>query len=414
MARRVRILNARQVEKATEPGYYFDGAGLYLQIAKGGSKSWILRYALNGKAREMGLGSLVTFSLAEARLRATEQRQLIADGIDPIAARQARLQASRLAQANTITFDQAAAAFIEANESGWRSDKHGEQWRNTLATYASPVIGDLPVSAITTPLILQILHPIWATKTETATRVRGRIEKVLDWAKVQGYRTGDNPAAWRGHLSEALPKPSRVANAGHHAALPWAEMGEFMKALRAMPGAASLATQLIILTATRTSEVIEAKWSEFDLDAGLWVIPRARMKGFREHRVPLSSQAISVLNQIKWDNHASDYLFPNAKLEKPISNMACLSVLKRMGRTDLTVHGFRSTFRDWAAESTAYPRDVCEMALAHAIEDKSEAAYRRGDLLEKRTLLMADWGAWCDAYVASSQATPASTPSTSD
>lgn len=414
MARRVRILNARQVEKTTEPGYYFDGAGLYLQIAKGGSKSWILRYVLEGRAREMGLGSLVTFSLAEARLRATEQRQLIADGIDPIAARQARLQASRLAQANTITFDQAAAAFIEANESGWRSDKHGEQWRNTLATYASPVIGELPVSAITTPLILQILHPIWATKTETATRVRGRMEKVLDWAKVQGYRTGDNPAAWRGHLSEALPKPSRVANAGHHAALPWAEIGAFMKALRAMPGAASLATQLIILTATRTSEVIEAKWSEFDLDARVWVIPRTRMKGFREHRIPLSPQAVAVLHQIKWENHASDYVFPNARLEKPISNMACLSVLKRMGRTDLTVHGFRSTFRDWAAESTAYPRDVCEMALAHAIEDKSEAAYRRGDLLEKRTLLMADWGAWCDASVASSQATPDSTPSTSD
>lgn len=294
MARRVRILSAKQVEKETQPGYYFDGAGLYLQIAKGGSKSWILRYVLNGKAREMGLGSLVTFSLAEARMRATEQRQLIADGIDPIEARQAKRLESRLAKANTITFDKAAASFIEANEAGWRSDKHGEQWRNTLATYASPVIGSMPVSVITTPLILQILQPIWATKTETATRVRGRIEKVLDWAKVQGYRTGDNPAAWKGHLSEALPKPSKVANAAHHAALPWTEIGGFMKALRAMPGTASLATQLIILTATRTSEAIQAKWSEFDLDAALWVIPRERMKGFREHRVPLSPQAIAV------------------------------------------------------------------------------------------------------------------------
>ena len=397
MARRVRILGARQVEKETQPGYYFDGAGLYLQVAKGGSKSWILRYVLNSKAREMGLGSLVTFSLADARLRATEQRKLIADGIDPIEARRSNLMDKRLADANTITFDKAACAFIEANEAGWRSDKHGEQWRNTLTTYASPVIGGLPVSAVSTPLVLQILQPIWATKTETASRVRGRIEKVLDWAKVQGYRTGDNPAAWKGHLSEALPKPSKVANAGHHAALPWSEIGSFMVKLRGMPGAASLAAQLIILTAARTSEVIESKWSEFNLDAGLWVIPKERMKGFREHRIPLSKQAMDVLRQIKWDNKVSDFVFPNAKLEKPISNMACLALLRRMGRDDLTMHGFRSTFRDWAAESTAYPRDVCEMALAHAIEDKSEAAYRRGDLLEKRALLMADWGNRCDA-----------------
>ena len=396
MARRVRILTAKQVERETRPGYYFDGAGLYLQIAKGGSKSWILRYTLNGKAREMGLGSLVTFSLADARLRATQQRQLIADGVDPIEAKQARQLEARLAKANTITFDQAAAAFIAANEAGWRSSKHGEQWRNTLATYAGPVIGDLAVSDVTTPLVLQILQPIWASKTETATRVRGRIEKVLDWAKVQGYRSGDNPAAWKGHLSEALPKPSKVAKTAHHAALPWSEMAAFMKALRAMPGTASLAAQFIILTATRTSEAIESQWSEFDLEAKVWTIPRDRMKGFREHRVPLSDQAIAVLERVQWERNGSTFVFPNAKLVEPISNMACLAVLKRMGRTDLTMHGFRSTFRDWAAESTAYPRDVCEMALAHAIEDKSEAAYRRGDLLEKRALLMRDWAQWCD------------------
>ena len=415
MARRVRILTAKQVEKETRPGYYFDGAGLYLQIAKGGSKSWILRYTLNGKAREMGLGSLVTFSLAEARLRATEQRQLIADGTDPIEAKQARQRQARVLKANTITFDQAAAAFIAANEAGWRSSKHGEQWRNTLATYASPVIGDLPVSAVTTPLVLQILQPIWASKTETATRVRGRIEKVLDWAKVQGYRSGDNPAVWKGHLSEALPKPSKVAKPAHHAALPWSEMAAFMKALRAMPGTASLAAQFIILTATRTSEAIESQWSEFDLEAKVWTIPRDRMKGFREHRVPLSDQAVAVLEQIRWERHGSTFVFPNAKLTAPISNMACLAVLKRMGRSDLTMHGFRSTFRDWSAESTAYPRDVCEMALAHAIEDKSEAAYRRGDLLEKRAQLMRDWGFWCDGAVqaiATGVQQPAPDPST--
>ncbi len=396
MARRVRILLSKQVEKETRPGYHFDGAGLYLQVSQGGSKSWILRYVLGGKAREMGLGSLVTFSLADARMRATEQRKLIADGIDPIEAKRSSLQEKRLASANTITFDKAADAFIAANESGWRSGKHGEQWRNTLKTYASPVIGDLPVSAVNTALVLKILQPIWVTKTETATRVRGRVEKVLDWAKVQGYRSGDNPAAWKGHLSEALPKPSKVTAAGHHAALPWAEIGPFMEALRAMPGTGSLAMQLIILTATRTSEVIEAKWAEFDLEAGLWVIPKDRMKGFREHRVPLSKQALAVLAQVKWDNKTSEFVFPGVKLDRPISNMTCLAALKRMGRSDLTVHGFRSTFRDWAAESTAYPRDVCEMALAHAIEDKSEAAYRRGDLLEKRARLMADWAEFCD------------------
>lgn len=313
MTRRIRILTAKQVEKETRPGYYFDGAGLYLQIAKGGSKSWIFRYTINGKAREMGLGSLVTFSLAEARLRATEQRQLIADGTDPIEAKQARHREARVLKANTITFDQAAAAFIAANEAGWRSSKHGEQWRNTLATYASPVIGDLSVSAVTTPLVLQILQPIWATKTETATRVRGRIEKVLDWAKVQGYRSGDNPAAWKGHLSEALPKPSKVATTAHHAALPWSEMAAFMKALRAMPGTSSLAAQFIILTATRTSEAIESVWTEFDLDTRIWTIPRDRMKGFREHRVPLSDQAVAVLEQIRWERHGSTF----GRLEKP-------------------------------------------------------------------------------------------------
>lgn len=396
MARIIERLSALQVQKLKEPGYYCDGAGLYLQIAKGGSKSWVLRYTVNRKPREMGLGSLATFTLAEARRRATEQRQKLADGIDPIESRLNTQLQNRLASAKIITFDRAAEGFIAANESGWRSDKHGEQWRNTLKTYASPVIGNLPVSTITTALVMKVLEPIWSTKTETATRVRGRIEKVLDWAKVQGYRSGDNPAAWKGNLAEALPKPSKVADAGHHAALPWTEISAFMKDLRAMHGTGALATQLIILTAARTSEVIESTWSEFDLEARLWTIPKERMKGFREHRVPLSPQALAVLKKIKEEGIRSPLVFPNAKGEKAISNMTCLAVLKRMGRSDLTVHGFRSTFRDWAAESTNYPRDVCEMALAHAIEDKSEAAYRRGDLLEKRDSLMKDWANFCD------------------
>jgi len=399
-------LNPLQASKLTKPGYYCDGAGLYLQIAKGGSKSWVLRYTVDRKPREMGLGSFATFSLADARKRAIEQRKMLADGIDPIEAKRGKLLEQRLAKAKVITFDKAAEGFIAANESAWRSSKHGEQWRNTLATYASPVIGDLPVSTITTAMVMKILQPIWSTKTETATRVRGRIEKVLDWSKVQGYRSGDNPAAWKGNLAEALPKPSKVADAGHHAALPWVEMGQFMKTLRVMPGAGSLAMQLIILTAARTSEVIEARWSEFDLEAGLWVIPKERMKGFREHRVPLSPQALAVLQRVKWDNNPSEFVFPSAKPDKAISNMTCLAVLKRMGRGDLTVHGFRSTFRDWAAESTAYPRDVCEMALAHAIVDKSEAAYRRGDLLDKRTRLMNDWAAFCDTVRSGADVVP--------
>lgn len=394
MGRKVERLNALQVAKLTKPGYYCDGAGLYLQVSPTGSKSWILRYVLAGKPREMGLGSFVTFTLADARQRAREKRQLLADGVDPIEARRTVILQKRMADASIITFDKAAADFINGNSSGWRNAKHGEQWRNTLATYASPVIGNLPVSEVNTALVLRVLQPIWADKTETATRVRGRIEKILDWAKVQGFRTGDNPAAWRGHLSEVLPKPGKVAKAGHHAALPWAEIGAFLQELRAMQGAGALAMELIILTATRTSEVLNATWAEFDLDAGLWTIPPERMKGFREHRVPLSAAALAVLEKAKAESNGSEFVFPG-KPGRAVSNMICLATLKRMERADLTVHGFRSTFRDWCAESTAYPRDVAEMALAHAIEDKSEAAYRRGDLLEKRRALMSDWAEFC-------------------
>jgi len=394
MAKRVNILSAMAVKAATTPGYYFDGNGLYLQVANGGSKSWVLRYAVNKRQREMGLGSLVTFTLAEARDRATKYRQMIADGLDPIDERRNALLIKRMAEANTITFAAAAEKYIAANKSSWRNDKHQDQWRNTLTTYAEPVIGDMSVALVTTAHIMRILEPIWTTKTETATRVRGRIEKVLDWCKVQGYRTGDNPAAWRGHLSEALPKPSKVAVGKHHAALPWAEIGAFMAELKAMPGIAARALELIILCGTRTSEALNSTWSEFDLDAGLWVIPRERMKSFREHRVPLSEPAIRILRALQ---HVGEHVFPGSKENTPLSNMSCLAVLKRMGRPDLTVHGFRSTFRDWISEATAYPRDVAEMALAHTIEDKSEAAYRRGDLIEKRRALMSDWANYCAA-----------------
>ena len=395
MARKVERLDALTVKRLEKPGYHADGAGLYLQVSPTGSKSWVLRYALAGKEREMGLGSYTTFTLAEARQRAKAQRKRLADGIDPIEAKRASDLAQRLADANVITFDTAAAKFIKANASGWRNAKHGDQWRNTLETYASPIIGDVPVAGVSTAMVLRILTPIWETKTETATRVRGRIEKVLDWAKVQGYRTGDNPAAWRGHLSEALPKPSKVATIDHHAALPYLDVGAFMQVLRDKPGMAARALEFVILTACRTGEAIGATWGEIDLDAEIWTIPAARMKAGREHRVPLSDAAVKLLRDVN-PGSPSEPVFAGPK-GKPLSNMACLALLRRMGRDRITAHGFRSTFRDWCAEQTNYPRDVAEMALAHSIADKTEAAYRRGDLLEKRRALMSEWAAYCAA-----------------
>ena len=407
MARQTERLGALLVAKLEKPGYYCDGAGLYLQVSKSGSKSWIMRYTLDGKPCEMGLGSLNAFTLAEARVRAKAQRKLLTDGIDPLATKRGNLLAKRMAEANIITFDAAAKAFIIANSPAWRNAKHADQWRNTIASYASPVIGTLPVSKIDTAHVLRILTPIWLEKTETAVRLRGRIEKILDWAKAQGYRSGDNPAAWRGHLDAGLlPTPSKVADAGHHAALPWTEIGAFMVALRAMQGAGARAMEIIILTATRTSEVLNAKWSEFDLDAKLWTIPQARMKSFKEHRVPLSDAVISVMTKLKSEATDSEFVFAGRKAGSTLSNMVCLATLKRMERGDLTVHGFRSTFRDWVSETTAYPRDVAEMALAHTIEDKSEAAYRRGDLIEKRRALMTDWAAHCGTVLVRADVLP--------
>ena len=396
MAREADRLTAAGVKTEKKAGYHPDGGGLYLQVSKSGSKSWIFRYTLAGKPCEMGLGSYNAFTLAETRARAKVQRKLLTDGINPLETKRSDLLARRMAEANIITFDKAATAYIDSNSPAWRNAKHGDQWRNTIATYASPVIGKLPVSKIDTAHVLRILKPIWLEKTETAVRLRGRIEKILDWAKAQGYRSGDNPAAWRGHLDAGLlPAPSKVAAAGHHAALPWPEIGAFMAALRAVQGAGARAMEIIIMTATRTSEVLNAKWIEFDLDAKLWTIPKERMKSFKAHRVPLSDAVMAVLMAVKADSGGGEYVFSGRKAGTPLTNMACLQTLRRMGRGDLTVHGFRSTFRDWVSETTSYPRDVAEMALADTIEDKSEAAYRRGDLIEKRRALMADWAAHC-------------------
>lgn len=391
MATGIDRLTALEVKKLTRPGYHADGGGLYLSIKPTGAKSWIFRYRRDGKEREMGLGSLNTYSLAEARKRAKLQRQILDDGNDPLAFKRAVKLERKMAEANLITFDKAAETYIASFKTSWKNAKHADQWVNTLATYASPVIGDMPVADVSTALVMRILSPIWAEKTETASRVRGRIEKILGWAKTQGYRTGDNPAAWRGHLENLLGAPKKTTSVEHHPALPWRDMGAFMQELRKMPGSSALALEFIILTNCRTSEAIEAKWAEFDLDGKLWTIPAARMKAEKEHVIPLSEPALMALRRAKMDAGESAFVFPGAKEGKTLSNMACLQLLKRMGRADLTVHGFRSSFRDWAGETTAHPREVIEHAMSHQLKDKAEAAYARGTMLERRRVLMADW-----------------------
>lgn len=408
MAREVERLSALQVQRLKRPGYYADGAGLYLQVSPALTKSWIFRFKLNGRPREMGLGPLSAFSLAEARERAAAQRKLLADGIDPIETRNAQRRTAIAEAARTLTFDQAAAAYIEAKEHEWKNAKHGDQWRNTLATYASPKLGKLGVGEVDTPAVLAVLKPIWLTKTETAVRLRGRIEKILDWATPEYRPEGPNPARWVGHLDKKLADPNKIAPVENHASLPYAEVGAFMREIRKMQGSAPLAAEFIILTSVRTNEALLAKWDEFDTEAALWTIPAARMKGAkhstREHRVPLSRQALKVLEKAR--ALGGDYVFPGRKPGSALSNMSCLAVLKRMGRSDLTIHGFRSTFRTWAAESTAFPREVVEMALAHTIANKVEAAYQRGDLFAKRAKLMQAWADYCGRVAETGSVTP--------
>jgi integrase len=395
MARRLNRLTAVEVKGIDQKGMYHDGGGLYLQVSAAGTKSWIYRFTLDGRAREMGLGPLNAISLAEARKRAAECRRMRHDGIDPIEARGAQRDQKRLEGARSMTFDVCAEAYIEAHKASWKNGKHAEQWRGSLRNYASPVFGSSPVQAIDLALVMKALEPIWEAKSETASRVRGRIEAVLDWAKVRGYRSGENPARWRGHLDKLLPARAKIQKVKHYPALPYAEIGAFMALLRGQEGIAARALEFLIVTSARTGEIIGARWNEVDLMEKLWVVPGERMKAGREHRVPLSGAALAVLEQMA-EVRESDFVFPGGKRGKPLSNMAMLAVLKRMGRVDLTAHGFRSTFRDWAAERTNFPRDVVEMALAHTIENKVEAAYRRGDLFQKRRQIMEVWARFCE------------------
>src|SRR3984893_7827475 len=394
MARRLNRLTAVQVRAVDEKGMYHDGGGLYLQVSAGGARSWIFRFMLDGRAREMGLGPVHAIPLADARKRAAECRRMRIDGIDPIEAQRKHRGWKKLEAAKAGTFDACAAAYIAAHHTSWRNAKHRDQWRNTLTSYAGPVFGSLSVQSIDVGLVMKALEPIWQTKTETASRLRGRIEAVLDWATVRGYRKGENPARWRGHLDKLLPARSKVRKVEHHPALPYDELADFVAALRSQGGIASRALEFLILTATRTGEVIDARWDEVDLGAKTWIVPAARMKAGREHRVPLSAATVTVLEQMK-EIRESEFVFPGGKKGQPLSNMAMLAVLKRMDRSELTAHGFRSSFRDWAAERTNFPHEVAEMALAHTVSDKVEAAYRRGDLLQKRRQIMEAWARFC-------------------
>lgn len=387
-------LTAAEVRTMSKPGLYADGLGLYLQVAAGGSKSWIFRFMRDGQARKMGLGSTHTITLAMAREKATECRRTLLDDTDPIESRKEQRAAKRLTDAKSMTFKECAALYINAHRAGWKNIKHAAQWPATLETYVYPHFGDLPVAKIDVALVTMALEPIWTKKPETASRVRGRIESVLDWATARNFRTGDNPARWRGHLDKLLPRRSKVAKIKHHPALPYAEMPEFMAEVRAMDGVSPRALEFTILTATRTGETIGARWPEIDLDAAMWTIPGERMKAGKEHRVPLSDCAVELLRSLPREK-GSDVVFIGDKAGRSLSNMALLMTLRRMKRHDLTTHGFRSSFRDWAAETTAYPSEMVEMALAHTVSDKTEAAYRRGDMLDKRRRLMRDWAEFC-------------------
>ncbi len=393
--RKMSVAEKTSAKLAKVPGMHAMGEppGLYLYVHEG-ARSWILRYSLHGRRRDLGLGSYDDFTLAEARERAREQRKLVLAKVDPIQAKREGHEAARAAALQTMSFAKCVDGYLEAHADAWRNAKHRAQWRSSLDTYTGKILGPLNVAAVDTGLVLRVLDPIWKTKTETASRVRGRIESVLDWATVRGFRRGDNPARWKGHLAELLANPSKVARVTHHPALPYRDAGTFMEALRAQQGIAASALEFTILTAARSGETRGATWDEIDVAGKVWTVPAERMKAHREHRVPLSDAAVAVIEAMK-AKRLGEFVFPGAKEGSPLSDMSLTAVIRRMKIDNVTVHGFRSTFRDWAAECTNYPREVAEAALAHTKDDKTEAAYQRGDLLAKRARLMGEWARYC-------------------
>jgi integrase len=411
VARTIGRLTALKVEKAKQPGMYCDGGGLYLRVTPEGTRQWVLRYMLNRRPRWMGLGPLSLYGLQEARTKALAARKLRHEGIDPIEARRAQRARKRLEEAKAITFKQCADAYINSHRAGWHNGKHAGQWGATLATYAFPLIGGLAVQSVDIGLVLKVLEPIWTAKPETAGRLRGRIESILDWAKVRGYREGENPARWRGHLDKLLPKRSKVRQVKRHAALSYAELPDFIACLREQEGIAARALEFAILTAGRTGEVIGARWSEIDLLDKAWTVPAGRMKANREHRVPLSARALAILREMqaaRRDDSDEAFVFPGRKPKTPLSNMAFLMLLRRMGRGDLTAHGFRATFKTWASERTGFQNEIVEGALAHVIGGRVEQAYRRGDMFEKRRKLMDSWEKFCEHPTRTSKIIPIS------
>jgi len=399
MPRKAKELSAIEIKNISDEGLHFVGwvSGLALQVTPSKAKSWILRIVVGGKRRDMGLGGYPSVTLAQARELARIARAKADTDTDPIAERKIARSELRAQQAAALTFEQCATQFIKSKSDEWKNAKHTAQWESTLVTYAFPVMGKLLVRDVTLAHVMATLEPIWKDKTETASRLRGRIEQVLDWATTREFRTGENPARWRGHLDKLLPKPSKVAKVEHYAALPVHEAASFTQRLRQQTGIGAKALEFTILTAARSGEVRKAVWSEFDLTLKIWTIPAERMKAGKEHRVPLSDAAVMLLNSLP-RVAGTDLVFPSSKAT-PLSDMTLTLVLRRM-QVNAVPHGFRSTFRDWVSERTSYPHEVAEMALAHTIENKVEAAYRRGDLFEKRTKMMAEWADFLDRTTA--------------
>lgn len=393
MPRKADELGPLAVSRLRMPGLHFVGgvAGLGLQVLPGGGRTWILRATIGDRRREMGLGGFPDVTLAKAREAARDARDLIRKGVDPIEAARAARSSLKASTARVVTFRAAADGYMAAHETSWKNLKHRAQWAATLETYAYPVIGDLAVGDIELPHVLKILEPIWTTKTETAKRLRGRLEMVLDWATARDYRIGLNPARWRGHLDKLLAKPSKVARVAHHKALAIDDMPAFMARLRSADGIGARALEFAILSAARSGEVRGATWGEIDLEGGVWTVGAERMKAGREHRVPLSKAALALLKRPARAKDA-DVVFPAAQ-GGALSDMTLSAVLRRM-KVEAVPHGFRSTFRDWAAERTSHPSEAAEMALAHTVGNKVEAAYRRGDMFAKRRQLMEDWAAF--------------------
>ena len=393
MARTLQRLNSLALTRAKRPGYYADGGGLYLQVTPAGSRSWIYRFALAGRRREMGLGPFPDVSLADARAAASTARATVKAGRDPIAVRDAERAGQRLLEARGVTFDAATKQFLGDHETTWKNEKHRQQWRNTLTAYASPTLGSLSVASIGTPEITKLLDPIWKKKPETASRVRGRIERILDWSKVRGYRDGENPARWRGHLDKIFPAHGKVRRVKHHAAVAIDDMPAVYAGLCKSKGMSFRAVRFTILTAARAGETTGGKWPEIDFEASIWTIPPERMKMGRPHRVTLTREALAILQEL-YDVRTCDLIFPGQRKGRPLSIASLSKALKSVAGDGVTTHGCRSTFKDWAAERTSFPSEVSEMALAHAIGDKIEAAYRRGDLMKKRAAMMQAWASF--------------------